>query len=124
MRIEHTGRRVAPRDALALQIGDMAGQRRGAIARAGLADDPRLDHHPPPRALRGATTAKAASGAATGAAASAAASKAKPSVTGRLDGPSHLPEEAPGSARPIGADAAWPQQEIVVELAHERAAVE
>jgi len=101
----------------------MAGQRRGAIARAGLADDPRLDHHPSARALGRTTTPKGASGAATGAAASAAASRAWPGVTGRLDGPPHLPQETPGSARPIGADTAWPQQEFVVELAHERAAV-
>jgi hypothetical protein len=34
-----------------------------------------------------------------------------------------LPEKTAGSAGTIGADAAWSEQEIVVELTHDRAAV-
>ncbi len=46
-RIEHPRRRAITGDALAFEVGDMAGDRRGAELGAGMTHDPHLDDHAP-----------------------------------------------------------------------------
>ena len=103
--VEHARRGVVSRHALPLEIGDVTGQGGGARARAGLADDPRLDHHAAPRAFSAHAPPRAPSSAR---AANPAASRAWSSVARRLERPTHLPQKARAAPRTLGADPAWP----------------
>ncbi|MEN3176916.1 hypothetical protein ABDK75_13050 [Gluconobacter sp. OJA] len=107
--------------ALASEIGDVAGERRGAEARALLTDDARLDHDPTGIAAQPHGQGRASAAPETGAATASPALRSEPGagMTGPLRGTHDLANEGFRACALIAMlDAAGPDSQAVIACCH------
>ena len=108
--------------AVALQIGDVLGQRRGAETRALVSDDTRLHHHAPSVGAQLDLDRRPSATSELRAAAALAGAEARADVAGLLRGAHHLADKGLRAlgATVAGADAAGANLDVVVAGAHGR----
>lgn len=121
--IEHHGLFTVARDAVALEIREVSIERRRPKGPALVAGDPRLDDDAArraekPRAAEGDPSAPEARTAIAGRLAARTAAGAD--MPRALGGAQDLVDEALGFRHPRRTDAAWPDPEVAVAVAHRR----
>ena len=118
--VEHARVLAVACHALALQVGDVLGQRRRTEARALMAHDARLHHHAPGVRAQPDRDRRAAAAAEPRAAAALARSEAVADMPGLLRGPHHLADEGLRALAAAVAvlDAPGPDAQVVVARRH------
>ena len=118
--VEHARVCAVAGHAVALEIAEVLGERRGAKARAPMACDSRLDHDTTGRGAEGQPCSDRATTPEPGPAPPSACAKAWPGVPRAAGGADNLVDEALGPTTPLATipDPARPQAELVVPAGH------